>query len=57
MSGGVTPGRYFHDEVLGNGVLPLDVLDSEVNAWIDGQESNTPLSTNSVKSEKEHRSY
>jgi uncharacterized protein (DUF885 family) len=27
--------RAFHDEVLGNGALPLDVLDSEVNAWID----------------------
>jgi hypothetical protein len=30
--------RTFHDEVLGNGALPLDILDSEVNAWIDGQE-------------------
>jgi uncharacterized protein (DUF885 family) len=29
--------RAFHDEVLGNGALPLDVLDSEVNAWISGQ--------------------
>ena len=29
--------RAFHDEVLGNGALPLDVLDSEVNAWIDNQ--------------------
>ena len=29
--------RAFHDEVLGNGALPLDVLDSEVNSWIDGQ--------------------
>jgi uncharacterized protein (DUF885 family) len=27
--------RAFHDEVLGNGALPLDVLDAEVNAWID----------------------
>jgi uncharacterized protein (DUF885 family) len=27
--------RAFHDEVLGNGVLPLDVLDSEVTSWID----------------------
>ncbi len=26
--------RAFHDEVLGNGALPLDVLDSEVTAWI-----------------------
>ena len=29
--------RVFHDEVLGNGALPLDVLDSVVTAWIDGQ--------------------
>jgi uncharacterized protein (DUF885 family) len=27
--------RSFHDEVLRNGALPLDVLDSEVNAWIN----------------------
>jgi uncharacterized protein (DUF885 family) len=26
--------RAFHDEVLGNGALPLDVLDSEVSTWI-----------------------
>lgn len=29
--------RAFHDEVLGNGALPLDVLDSEVNGWINSQ--------------------
>jgi uncharacterized protein (DUF885 family) len=29
--------RTFHDEVLGNGALPLDVLDSEVSGWIDRQ--------------------
>jgi uncharacterized protein (DUF885 family) len=29
--------RAFHDEVLGNGALPLDVLDSQVNAWIDSR--------------------
>jgi uncharacterized protein (DUF885 family) len=29
--------RAFHDEVLGNGALPLDVLDSEVSGWIDRQ--------------------
>ena len=27
----------FHDEVLGDGALPLDVLDSEVTAWITAQ--------------------
>jgi uncharacterized protein (DUF885 family) len=26
--------RTFHDELLGNGALPLDVLDQEVGAWI-----------------------
>jgi len=30
--------RAFHDQVLGNGALPLDVLDSEVKAWIARQE-------------------
>jgi uncharacterized protein (DUF885 family) len=30
--------RRFHDEVLGNGALPLDVLDSQVRAWIKSQE-------------------
>jgi len=29
--------RAFHDELLGNGALPLDVLDSEVSGWIDSQ--------------------
>jgi uncharacterized protein (DUF885 family) len=28
--------RAFHDAVLVNGALPLDVLDSEVTAWING---------------------
>jgi uncharacterized protein (DUF885 family) len=30
--------RAFHDEVLGNGALPLDVLDSEVKFWVNSQE-------------------
>jgi uncharacterized protein (DUF885 family) len=29
--------RAFHDEVLGNGALPLDVLDSQVDAWIEAR--------------------
>jgi uncharacterized protein (DUF885 family) len=29
--------RAFHDEMLGNGALPLDVLDAEVSAWIGEQ--------------------
>jgi uncharacterized protein (DUF885 family) len=26
--------RAFHDAVLENGALPLDVLDAQINAWI-----------------------
>jgi uncharacterized protein (DUF885 family) len=33
--------RAFHDQVLGNGALPLDVLDSEVTAWIHQQKANS----------------
>ena len=29
--------RAFHDAVLGNGALPLDVLDEEVNGWINAK--------------------
>jgi uncharacterized protein (DUF885 family) len=29
--------RAFHDAVLANGALPLDVLDTEVKSWIDTQ--------------------
>ena len=29
--------RTFHDEVLANGALPLDVLDAEVTKWIGDQ--------------------
>jgi uncharacterized protein (DUF885 family) len=29
--------RAFHDEVLGNGPLPLDLLQSEVESWIADQ--------------------
>jgi uncharacterized protein (DUF885 family) len=32
--------RSFHDEVLGNGALPLDVLDSQVRNWIQGGGKN-----------------
>jgi len=31
--------RVFHDEVLGNGALPLDVLHEEVTAWISNQKT------------------
>jgi uncharacterized protein (DUF885 family) len=29
--------RAFHDEIIGRGPLPLDVLESQVEAWIEGQ--------------------
>ncbi len=29
--------RAFHDEVLGNGALPLDILHAEVTRWIDNE--------------------
>jgi uncharacterized protein (DUF885 family) len=29
--------RRFHDEMLSGGVLPLDLLDSRTNSWIQGQ--------------------
>jgi uncharacterized protein (DUF885 family) len=29
--------RAFHDELLGGGALPLDVLDARINAWIASQ--------------------
>lgn len=32
--------RAFHDEVLDNGALPLDVLDAEVESWIAQQAKN-----------------
>ena len=29
--------KSFHDEILNGGALPLDVLDTRVQAWIDRQ--------------------
>jgi uncharacterized protein (DUF885 family) len=29
--------RAFHDQILGNGALPLSVLDTETRAWIAAQ--------------------
>jgi uncharacterized protein (DUF885 family) len=39
--------RSFHDEMLNGGVLPLDLLDSRTNSWIQAQKSavKTPLKT------------
>jgi uncharacterized protein (DUF885 family) len=34
--------RAFHDEVLGAGALPLDVLDARVKAWVASQKAAAP---------------
>jgi uncharacterized protein (DUF885 family) len=31
--------RSFHDEMLNGGVLPLDLLDSRTNSWIQAQKT------------------
>ena len=33
--------KAFHDEVLGGGALPLDLLEARVNAWIETQRTHT----------------
>ncbi|HTT84016.1 MAG TPA: DUF885 domain-containing protein [Rhizomicrobium sp.] len=38
--------RTFHDEILSAGSLPLDVLDSRVNRWIDAQRTAKPVASN-----------
>jgi uncharacterized protein (DUF885 family) len=32
--------RAFHDEVIGSGALPLDVLEQRVDAWIAAQKGS-----------------
>lgn len=39
--------RTFHDELLGGGTLPLDVLDQRVREWVDKQQSTSVLSPTS----------
>ena len=31
--------RGFHDAVLGNGAVPLDLLELQINEWIESQKS------------------
>jgi uncharacterized protein (DUF885 family) len=33
--------RAFHDEILGGGALPLDVLEARTDAWIAGVKAGT----------------
>jgi len=36
--------RSFHDELLNGGVLPLDLLDSRIDSWIEAQKTAAPSS-------------
>jgi uncharacterized protein (DUF885 family) len=38
--------RHFHDEVLNGGVLPLDLLDSRMTAWIKDQKKLPRVAAN-----------
>jgi uncharacterized protein (DUF885 family) len=38
--------RSFHDEMLNGGVLPLDLLDSRTNSWIQAQKSGVKTAAN-----------
>jgi uncharacterized protein (DUF885 family) len=40
--------RAFHDEILGGGALPLDVLDKRVHEWVDTQKPPSAPSTTST---------
>jgi uncharacterized protein (DUF885 family) len=42
--------RSFHDEVLGGGALPLDVLDERIREWVSKQKSlSAPSSTSALR--------
>jgi uncharacterized protein (DUF885 family) len=38
--------RSFHDEMLNGGVLPLDLLDSRTNSWIQAQKTAVKTAAN-----------
>ncbi|HVT60625.1 MAG TPA: DUF885 family protein [Thermoanaerobaculia bacterium] len=38
--------RAFHDEVLGSGALPLDILETRLDRWIAAQSAAAPAKTN-----------
>jgi len=46
--------RAFHDEVLGAGALPLDVLEARIDAWIAAR-AGAPEAGNAVRRENAHR--
>jgi uncharacterized protein (DUF885 family) len=46
--------RAFHDELLGGGALPLDVLDQRTREWVDKQKSALALSPTSNDSASAH---
>jgi uncharacterized protein (DUF885 family) len=46
--------RAFHDEVLGGGTLPLDVLDQRTREWVDKQKSTSALSSTTSESAGVH---
>jgi uncharacterized protein (DUF885 family) len=37
--GGKFDLRRFHDAVLGQGAVPLDALDTQINAWIEAEKA------------------
>jgi uncharacterized protein (DUF885 family) len=46
--------RTFHDELLGAGALPLDVLDRRTREWVDQQKSSSVLSSTGNESSSVH---
>lgn len=42
--------RGFHEAVLGNGALPLAILDQQVDAWIEAEKAKTAEPPNAVQS-------
>jgi uncharacterized protein (DUF885 family) len=43
--------RAFHDELLSQGALPLDILETRIRAWIERQKSDAAARRNAVRSD------